>query len=289
VADARPWARPLDQVLEIEALGEDRFGAVLDGFGGVTLGCAVLAAARTCPERALHSLHTYFLRPVPPGRRVALAIERVRDGRRLAHRRVRVEGDGRLLCELVACFGAAGAGAEYQDAAPDPGTPAPDALPSEDDVARAEGWRREDPGPLGGPLEWRWIGLPWREPAPASRSRYAAWVRPRFPLPDGDGALRAASLAFLCDYHSHLPAARRLGGPFEPVGYTSLDQALWVHRDVPWNDWWLLVSESDVAHAGRAFSRRLLHARDGRLIASMAQEQLLPAGRAGTTGPETRP
>jgi len=275
MADDRPWARPLDQILEIERVGEDTFGARLDGFGAVTLGCATLAAARTCPERFLHSLHMYFLRPVVPEQRVELAVERVRDGRRFAHRRVRVQADGRLLGELVASFAAPGGGVEYQDAAPDPATPAPDDLPTEEDLARAEGWDPDGPGPLGGPLEWRWIGVPWQDVSPETPSRYRAWVRPRFPLRD-DPALRAAALAFLCDYHSHFPVARKLGGHFEPAGYTSLDQALWIHRDVPWDDWWLLVSESDVGHAGRAFSRRLLHARDGRLVASMAQEQLVP-------------
>ena len=276
MADARPWARPLDEIFEIERVGEDLFGAELDGFGGVTLGCATLAAARTCPDRPLHSLHMYFLRPVLPEQRVELAVERVRDGRRFSHRRVRVQAHGSLLCELVASFAAPAAGLEYQEALLAPDTPGPDALPTEEDVARAGGWKLDEPGPLGGPLEWRWIGIPWEDVSPDAPSRYRAWVRPRFPLGD-DPALRAASLAFLGDYHSHFPVARKLGGHFEPVGFTSLDQALWVHRDLPWDDWWLLTSESDVGHAGRAFLRRLLHARDGRLVASMAQEQLVPA------------
>ena len=198
----------------------------------------------------------------------------MRDGRRFAHRRVRVEGDGRLLCELVASFAAPAAGAEYQEAELAAEMPPPEALPTEAQVAGAEGRSLDAPGPFGGPLEWRWLGVPWQAQA-GSSSGYRAWVRPRFPLP-ADPALHAAALAFLADYHSHFPAARRLGGPFEPFGYTSLDQVLWIHRPLAWDDWWLLTSESDVACAGRALSRRLLHARDGRLVATMAQEALLP-------------
>jgi acyl-CoA thioesterase-2 len=100
-------------------------------------------------------------------------------------------------------------------------------------------------------------------------------VRPCAPLPK-ERALHVAALAFLADMHSHLPAARRLGGPFEPFGYTSLDQVLWLHCEEPWDDWRLVTTVCDVAHAGRAFTRRTVHARDGRLLASMAQEQLLP-------------
>lgn len=276
MADERPRERPLAEALAVEACGGDVFAAVLSGFGGETLGCATLAAARSCPDRQLHSLHTYFLRPVPPGRRVEFAVERLRDGRRTAHRRVQVREGGRLLCELVASFTQPAPGVEYQDARLDPGTPAPDELPSEDEVARAEGWRRDEPGPLGGPLEWRFVGgTPWSTADPGAASRYAAWVRPRFPLPHDPG-LGAAALAFLSDYHSHMCVARKLGARFEPVGYSSLDQVLWVHRDLFWDDWRLLTTESDVAHAGRALTRRLLYARDGRLVATMAQEQLVP-------------
>ena len=270
-----PWSRALEDVLRIERVSDDTFTAHLEGFGGVTLGCATLAAALTCPDRSLHSLHTYFLRPVPPGAVVELAVARLRDGRRFAHRRVQTRLGDRLLCELMASFAAPGDGVEYQDAIVDPAAPPPDDLPTEEEVGRVEGWSLDGPGSIGGPLEWRWIGVPWRLDGPAASSRYRGWVRPRAPLPQ-NRALNSAALAYLSDYHSHFSVARKLGGRFEPVGYASLDQVLWLHRDRFWDDWWLLSTESDIAHAGRAFTRRVLHARDGQLVASMAQEQLLP-------------
>jgi acyl-CoA thioesterase-2 len=267
--------KPLRELLRVEPAGEDRFRAQLIGFGGVTLGCATLAAARTCPERALHSLHMSFLRPVPPGSAVDLVVERLRDGRRFAHRRVQIRSEDRLLCELIASFASDGAGVQYQDANFDPATPRPDDLPSEEELARAEGVSMETGGPFGGPLEWRWIGTPWQSGAKSVPSLYRGWVRPRTAMPN-ERAFNAALLAYSSDYHSHLPVARRIGGPFEPYGYTSLDQIVWAHREEYWDDWRLLTAESDVAHGGRAFTRRTLHARDGRLIASMAQEMLLP-------------
>jgi len=273
VAEDRPRTGPLADVLRIEPAGDDRFTAALQGFGGITLGCATLAAARTCSDHALHSLHTYFLRPVPPGATVEFAVERLRDGRRFAHRRVQVRAGGRLLCELMASFTTAGEGIEYQEAIVGHDTPPPEELTSEEEIARAEGWDLDKPGPIGGAFEWRWIEIPWRAETTAA-SRYLGWVRPRVPLPR-DRALHAAAFAMLSDYHSHFSVARKRGGPFEPIGYTSLDQVLWLHRDRFWEDWWLLTTQSDIAHAGRAFTRRLLHARDGQLIASMAQEQLL--------------
>ena len=271
---------PLADALRIEPLRDGVFSARLDGFGGVTLGCATLAAARTCEDKALHSLHMYFLRPVPTEQPVELAVERLRDGRRFAHRRVQVRAESRLCCELMASFAATAGGVDYQEVHVDPAAPQPHDLPSEEEIARVEGWTDDEPGPLGGALEWRWIGgTPWRTATVDGHSRYQAWVWPRFPLPP-DRALHAAALAFLCDYHSHMVVARKLGSNFEPVGYASLDQALWIHRDAFWDDWWLLTSESDVAHAGRALTRRVVHSRDGRLTASMIQEQLIPGASA---------
>ncbi len=135
-----------------------------------------------------------------------------------------------------------------------------------------EGLDPMKPGFLGGPIEFRFIGgSPWRA---SDVSLYRAWARPRKPLP-AEPAFHAAAIAFLADMHSHVPAARRLGYHFEPFGFTSLDQVVWVHRTEPWTDWLLLTSVSDVGQGGRAFARRTLHGRDGRLIASMAQEQFV--------------
>lgn len=274
MAAPRPLAQPLDPLLRLEPAGEDRFRAALPGFGGVTLGCALLAAARST-ELTLHSLHVYFLRPVPTAHPALFALSRVRDGRRFASRRVEVRDGDKLCFELVASFAAPGDGLEHQEQA-EADAPSPESLPSEEQIVREEGWDLTQPGPLGSALEWRFVGgTPWR---PATQSLYRGWVRPRVPLPD-ERAFHVAALGFLADMHSHMPAARRLGAHFEPFGYTSLDQVLWLHRDEPWTDWRLLTSVCDVAAGGRAFTRRTLCARDGRLLASMAQEQLLPAGK----------
>lgn len=272
MAAPRTYSQPLAELLALEPAGEDVFRARLPGFGGVTLGCATLAAARTT-ELSLHSLHVYFLRPVPTEQPAALRVTRVRDGRRFAHRRVQVCDAERVCCELLASFAAPGASIEYQEPAQGPRPPEPEALPSEEEIARSEGWELGKPGPIGSALEWRFVGgTPWRA---SETSLYQGWVRPRAPLPE-DPALHLAALAFLADMHSHMAVARRLGAHYEPIGYTSLDQVLWVHRDEPWCDWRLVTTVSDVAGAGRAFSRRTLHARDGRLLASMAQEQWVP-------------
>ncbi|HKJ23962.1 MAG TPA: acyl-CoA thioesterase domain-containing protein [Myxococcota bacterium] len=271
------FQRPLAEILEVRPRGEGEFDAQLDGFGGVTLGCATRAAALTCPGRHAHSIHAHFLRPVSIDGPTRLRVETVREGRRFAQRRVHVHAGDKIACEMFASFTDDAPGPSFQECEPPPDVPPPDALESD-----AGSWRREhdEPPPTDEPLEWRWVGVPW-EPAEAEPvSRYLGWVRPRFALPD-EPAVHAAALAFLADYHSHIPIARRLGGPYDPRGaFTSLDQTVWIHRPRPWREWWLATSESDVAHAGRALTRRTLHAPDGRLVATMTQEMLLtlPAG-----------
>jgi acyl-CoA thioesterase-2 len=276
-ANGPALSHALVDLLRIESVGDNRYRARLPGFGGVTLGCATLAAARTCPDRALHSLHTYFLRPVPTDRDVELLVERVRDGRRFAHRRVSVLSDSRLCCELMASFASQGQGVSYQEAAMDASIPLPETLTPDEEVARAEGWDLSPENTIGSAVTWRWMGTPWRPGVAGGPSRYDAWVRPRIALPS-DAALSAAAIAFLSDYHSHWSVARKLNGDFEPWEYTSLDQVLWLHCSVPWDDWWLLRTESDVARAGRGFTRRQLYTRQGTLVASMAQEALIPTG-----------
>jgi acyl-CoA thioesterase II len=274
-----PHTLSLEERLILEPAGEDRFHALLPGFGAVTLGCATLAAARTT-ELALHSLHAYFLRPTPADRRALLRVVRVRDGRRFATRRVEVLDGDKLCCELLASFAAVGRGPEYEEPAPRSALAAPEELPDEAQVMKEVGLDPMQPGFLGGPIEMRFVGgAPWRS---SDVSLYRAWVRPRKPLP-AEPAFHAAAIAFLADLHSHVPVARRLGYHFEPFGYTSLDQVVWVHRTEPWADWLLLTSVSDVGQGGRAFSRRTLHGRDGRLIASMAQEQFVSFAAAEPT------
>jgi acyl-CoA thioesterase-2 len=259
----------LPQMLALEPAGEDRYLARLPGFGGVTLGCATLAAARTT-ELSLHSLHVYFLRAVPTAEPALLRVTRMRDGRRFAHRRVEVCEGERVCCELIASFAGPGEGPEFEEPERGEALPEPESLPS-DELAP---WQTGRPAPMGGWIEWRYVdGPPWHA---APSSRYESWARPRMPLPK-EPALHVAALAFMADMLSHMPIARRIGGPFEPFGYTSLDQLVWVHRDEPWDDWRLVTTVCDVGYGGRAFTRRTVRARDGRLLASMAQEQLLPA------------
>jgi acyl-CoA thioesterase-2 len=63
---------------------------------------------------------------------------------------------------------------------------------------------------------------------------------------------------------------------FDPkVQAASLDHALWFHRPFRADDWLLYAQDSPSASGARGFSRGLVFDRQGRLVASVAQEGLV--------------
>ena len=55
----------------------------------------------------------------------------------------------------------------------------------------------------------------------------------------------------------------------------SLDHSMWYFRDFDFNDWLLYSMESPNASDARGFARGNIFTRDGKLIASVAQEGLM--------------
>ena len=55
----------------------------------------------------------------------------------------------------------------------------------------------------------------------------------------------------------------------------SLDHSVWMHRPFRADEWLLYAMDSPVAAGARGFTRGAIYARDGRLVASVAQEGLM--------------
>src|SRR4051812_11856596 len=74
-------------------------------FGGQVAGQALVAAVRTVePERHVHSLHAYFLRPGDPSVPILYDVDRIRDGRSFTTRRVVGIQHGKAIFNLAASF-----------------------------------------------------------------------------------------------------------------------------------------------------------------------------------------
>jgi len=92
-----------------------------------------------------------------------------------------------------------------------------------------------------------------------------------------DPALHRVLLAYASDYSllgtALLPHA--LTFAHGNVRAASLDHAMWFHRDFRMDEWLLYSMDSPITSHGRGFSRGNLFTRDGRLVASVAQEGMI--------------
>lgn len=284
--------RQLLDLLALEKIEENVFRGVSPAdrvqrvFGGQVLGQALVAATRTVdPARHCHSFHAYFLRPGDPRVPILYQVDRSRDGGSFTSRRVVAIQHGAQIFTLAASFQGDEPGFDHQSHMPV--VPPPEELEDEQEALL----RRTDlpPGLLN------WIGserafetrsVLGRGPADATGDRPARaavdhiWLRTRAPLPD-DPALHRALLAFVSDISlldtALLPHGKSI---FSNVQVASLDHAMWFHRPFRADDWLLYVQDSPSASGARGFNRGSLYSRDGKLVASVAQEGLIrPRGK----------
>ncbi|MDE2307474.1 MAG: thioesterase family protein, partial [Xanthomonadaceae bacterium] len=89
--------------------------------------------------------------------------------------------------------------------------------------------------------------------------------------------LHRALLAYASDFHLIGTATLPHGISYmtHNVQMASLDHALWFHRPFRVDEWLLYSFDSPTAQGGRGLARGQIFARDGRLIASTAQEGLI--------------
>src|SRR5688500_6439644 len=73
-------------------------------FGGQVIGQALVAAARTFEGRSAHSLHAYFMRPGDPAVPIIYEVDRIRDGKSFATRRVVAIQHGQAIFSMSASF-----------------------------------------------------------------------------------------------------------------------------------------------------------------------------------------
>jgi acyl-CoA thioesterase-2 len=110
--------------------------------------------------------------------------------------------------------------------------------------------------------------------------RFHIWIRATGRLPD-EPAIHQCVLAYTSDMmlldSALIPHGRTV---FEKnIMAASLDHALWFHRPFRADDWLLYAQDSPNLAGARGFSRGLIFARDGTLVASVAQDCCANDGR----------
>jgi acyl-CoA thioesterase-2 len=106
--------------------------------------------------------------------------------------------------------------------------------------------------------------------------RQLVWIRVNGRLPDSR-LLHQCVVAYASDLTLLDTAALPHAIAWSDTTYVmaSLDHAMWFHRPFRADDWLLYAQESPSAEAARGFTMGHLFTRDGRLVASVAQEGLM--------------
>ena len=250
-------------------------------FGGQVIGQALVAACRTVDriaDRPPHSLHAYFLLAGDPKVPIIYEVDRIRDGRSFTTRRVVAIQHGQAIFAMSVSFHGTETGLNHQ--AEMPKVPGPELLPSDAEIRQRvlpmmpdpvkRYFERERPIELRVVEFERYLGKRFPE------GRLNVWIRTTGSLPDA-AAIHQCVLAYASDMMlldaALIPHGRTV---FEKtIMAASLDHALWFHRPFKADEWLLYAQDSPNAGGARGFARGLIFARDGTLVASVAQEGLL--------------
>src|SRR5712675_933682 len=128
------------KILDLETLEENLFRGNSPQvgwqrvFGGQVIGQALVAACRTVDvaQRPPHSLHAYFLLAGDPKVPIIYDVDRIRDGKSFATRRVVAIQHGGAIFSMAVSFHGEEPGLSHQAKMPD--VPRPDQLPSENEL-----------------------------------------------------------------------------------------------------------------------------------------------------------
>ena len=250
-------------------------------FGGQVLGQALSAAQATLEQdegRAAHSLHGYFLRAGNIEAPIVYMVDRTRDGGSFSVRRVTAIQHGQPILFLAASFQKEEGGAEHQLSMPE--------VPMPEDIEPAVALAPEVLATLPtkvqrwvsrqGPFEFRHV-YPRDELNPPKRPPYQqVWFKLSEPVGDAP-ELHRALLAYASDFQLLGTATFPHGiSYYQPnVQMASLDHAMWFHRPFRTDDWLLYSIDSPSAQQSRGLARGMVYDRQGRLVASTAQEGLI--------------
>ena len=278
-------AKELLQLLDIERLEVDLFRGIGSGgetsqriYGGQVIAQALAAAYGTVPDRLCHSLHAYFIRPGDPSIPVIYQVDRARDGGSFTTRRVVAIQHGKQILNMSCSFHVEEQGWDFQHTMPD--VPGPEGLANREELR--DRWADQIPEAMRKdflrprPIEIREIEpRDLVDPAPQSDVNHL-WFRMEAAA-DASPQMQHILLAYASDMNL-------LGSSLRPHGLTwftgevmtaSLDHSMWFHGPLSFDDWHLYSMDAPFTGGARGFNRGKIFTRDGKLVASTAQEGLV--------------
>ena len=263
------------RLFDLESHGADTFVGIGPQYpwgglyGGQIVAQALRAAASTVDEDLeVHSLRSYFIRRGDHTEPIRFEVDRIRNGRSFATRRVIARQAIGAILNLESSFQRPEPSLDMQTVTMATGIPDPESLTSDSWTQSTE--RRFVPGAsISG--------------AELGAGRTLAWMKVNAALGD-DQLLHRCWLAYLSD---DLPAdavqaATEIGDQDRFVA--SLDHTIWFHRPVRADQWHLHDFTCHTFVGGRGLSIGHVFATDGTHVATVAQEVLMRGRRGEQTG-----
>ncbi len=273
----------LIELLDLEAIEVNIFRGIQPDedrqrvFGGQVAGQALVAASRTVeePDRHVHSLHAYFLRPGDPAVPILYTVDRIRDGRSFTTRRVVAIQHGRPIFNLQASFHRPEDGLDHALAMP-ADVADPDTLPTYRERLEPHRARVADWIDRPRPIDTRYVPPDHAFEPDLKTPGQLVWMRADGALPD-DPVLHACIVTYASDM-TLLDTSLRPAGVSSlthDLMMASLDHVMWFHRPFRADEWLLYQQESVSASSNRGLARGEIFTADGHLAVSVMQEGLI--------------
>ncbi len=240
-------------------------------FGGHIVAQALRAASLTVEDGLLpHSLRAYFIRRGDHTEPVRYEVDRIRNGRSFATRRVVSRQSVGAILNLEASFTRAEPSVDVSPIAAPLNVPNPESITS-------TAW-----------LDWidrRWVSDSYRTSESAGSrdglGRSMAWMKTNEDLGD-DELVHRCALAYLSDdlptdavVRAHPEFSKRADENLWDLFTASLDHTIWFHRPMRADVWHLYDVSCHAFVGGRGLSIGHVFTADGLHVATIAQEVLV--------------
>ncbi len=279
--------KDLLEVLILEEVSKNQFNGVSKTVGSPNVFCgqvlaqALNAAYRTIVnQRVLHSMHAYFLEAGKLDSMINYEVSIIRDGGSFSTRRVTAKQGEKIIFILAASFHKLEEGYEHQIEMKTDVKP-PEELLSWDNMIAQFGEflpsKMKEFLQMERPIEFK----PTKIYNPRDKKDLPPFLEVWFKLKGDTSTLDLATkqqiLTYISDYNilssALQPHASKAN--YGNMQMASLDHSMWFFRGFDFKDWMLFSIESPSASNARGFTKGNIFSRNGKLIASVAQEGLM--------------
>lgn len=266
-------------IFDVQPTGETSYAGdsdpgtrdVIDG--SQLLAQAIVAAAKTCPDRSVRSAHAVFTRTAAAHTPITFDVDVLHGGRTFVTADVRARQGDRLCAVVTVLLDRVQNDVVRRATAPTRNSSPESAIP----VSMPLDGRELRLADVEDPNDPDDVGLPALD----------AWLRYDV-VPDRDELAKA----LLAHFTGHLAISTSLrphAGLGTSMSHQSLSTAVMTigiafHDPVRWREWLLYEHDSTAVGAGMSFVRGQIFAREGELLASFHQEGMIRAFAAADPG-----